>query len=158
MAQYNHRWKETSDLASKEMTAKVWRNAIDGLSDAQIRNGYDQISAGKCHLDFPPTPAQFRILCQSKPDEGQLKTSNDLEAERDSRKKEKLDKLNRDRRWFSKLTDEGKMVVWDSATKAQYSFVEIFKNGKSSILDDNFENDPWFPVIIDAFKRYNRIA
>jgi hypothetical protein len=143
---------KNSELVSHEIKVKTWIAALAGLTNPQLKYGHTQISLGRCYLEFPPNPGQFRLLCQSMPDPIYSKP-----VDPEISKAKEVTKLDRDRTWFKNLPREGKERVWNDALKAQHSLEGLLNASKLSIFDFGFENDVWFKPVMGAFKSYNRL-
>lgn len=58
---YSHKWLsaiDTDDLL--QLAMQEWRERLNGLSGEEIAHGLKNLPAG-----WPPTPMEFRELCQS---------------------------------------------------------------------------------------------
>lgn len=141
-----------------EIFRKGWEMSLEGLTDAQIEYGINEIAKAKTpHQKFPPNPQEFREICQAFRNTHPHQPVLQLEYSKTCSSVEKENQANNDRYWFSKLTDSRKLGVWEDAVKANYSLAETFKHSSLSVLDFGFENSPWFIPVIDCFKSYNRL-
>jgi hypothetical protein len=142
-ANYGHTWAKGIEYSTNESRIAVWSEAVSGLSVDQLQYAKKKILNGECYLDFPPTAAQFRVLCKSMPEKSESVIS-------------RFDP-DYDIQWFSSLSESDKTKVYESAIRA-YPFLENFlKNNNQSFLDNSFEKSVWIKPMIETFREFFKI-
>jgi len=142
---YGHAWSKTIERSSYESRVGVWSEAVSGLDKWQLAYGKKKIMNGECHLEFPPTPAQFRVLCQSMPDNfyGDCKPVRYEVSRFDP---------NYDINWFMSLPSDHKLKVYEGAIIAYPALQYFLKTSNECFLDDSFQKSVWIKPMIQAFR------
>jgi len=142
-ANYGHTWAKGVEYSTNESRISVWSEAVQGLSVDQLQYAKKKILNGECYLDFPPTAAQFRVLCKSMPEKSESTVSR-FDPEYDIQ-------------WFSSLSESDKIKVYQGAIRA-YPFLDNFlKASNQSFLDDSFEKSVWIKPMIETFRECYKI-
>ncbi len=142
---YGHAWGKTIERSSYDSRVEVWSEALGGLTKEQLAYAKKKILGGECHLEFPPTPAQFRVLCKSMPDTfyGDCKPVSYEVSRFDA---------NHDIGWFMSLTRECKQKVYDGAIRSYPALQYFLKNSNECFWDDSFQKSIWIKPMIQAFR------
>jgi hypothetical protein len=147
---YGHAWSKTIERSSYESRVEVWSLALSGLKKEQLAYAKKKILDGECHLEFPPTPAQFRVLCKSMPDNfyGDCKPVSYEISRFDP---------DYDKGWFMSLPKVHKEKVYEGATRSYPALQYFLKTSKQSFLDDDFQKSVWIKPMIEAFRSCYKI-
>jgi hypothetical protein len=146
-ANYGHAWAKGIEHSTKEQRVNVWSEAVRGLTPEQLQHAKKKILRGECYLEFPPTAAQFRVLCQSMPEK--LNTPNKGYTSRFD--------PDYDIQWFSGLDAEHKLKVYAGSLRAYPALEHLMKNSGQSILDASFEKGIWIKPMIESFRECYKI-
>jgi hypothetical protein len=147
-ANYNFAWSKCLEQSSYESRVNVWSEAVSGLTKEQLAYAKKKILNGECYLEFPPSAAQFRVLCKSMPDNYFDRNSCSEIIRFDPAY---------DKNWFMSLSSIYKQKVYEGAIRV-YPMLEYFlKNSKQSFLDDDFQKSVWIKPMIEAFRSCYKI-
>lgn len=155
-AHYEHSWGKGLEEISYESKLNAWSQSMEGLTQRQVEYAQQKISSGQAHIEFPPNPGQFRLLCKSMPDD--LKTKPWVKSPND-KTPSPSEKFNPeyDIAWFCGLQPEEKETVYDGAIKAWPLLKGILIMNKESVKDIGFEKSAWLKPMIESFRSYYRL-
>ena len=142
-ANYGHSWSKGVEYETNEARSGIWSEAVTGLSMKQLQYARKKLVNGECYLEFPPTAAQFRLLCRSMPEK-----SEPVAPRFDP---------DYDIQWFSSLSESHKIKVYEIALRAYPLLEHFLKDSKQSFLDDSFEKSVWIKPMIETFREFYRI-
>lgn len=144
-ANYGNTWAKGLECSAEEDRFSVWSQAVSGLTRWQLAYGKKKILNGECYLEFPPTAAQFRVLCKGMPDSFNTLT-NPPKAEI-TRFDQKYD-IN----WFMSLSGAHKEKVYEGSIMAYPALRYFLETSKESFLDEIFQKSVWIKPMIQAFR------
>lgn len=142
---YGHAWSKSIEQSSYDSRVEVWLEALSGLTKEQLAYAKKKLLNGECHLEFPPTPAQFRVLCKSMPDN----FYGDCSPVR--YEVSRFDQ-NYDINWFMSLTRDYKQKVYDGAIRAYPALQHFLKTSNECFWNDSFQKSVWIKPMIQAFR------
>lgn len=140
---YGYAWARGLEYSTYESRVSVWSDVVKGLCKEQLAYAKKKILSGECYLDFPPTAAQFRVLCKSMP-------------EKSASPVPRFDP-DYDIQWFSSLSESNKTKVYQSAIRAYPLLEHFLKSSNQSFLDNSFEKSIWIKPMIETFREFFKI-
>lgn len=152
-ANYGFAWSRGLEYSTNEARINVWSDAVKGIEREQLAYAKQKILRGECYLDFPPTAAQFRVLCKSTPND---LLSKSMQNSNNPIKIIRLDP-NYDKNWFKSLSDSHKEKVYEGAVMAYPALEHLLKSSNQSFLDDSFQKSIWLNPMIEAFREFYKI-